>query len=167
MKGKYLILGSNVGAREIHLSTAREHIVRRLGPISRSSSIYESDPWGYHDQPSFLNQVIEVETSLDAFNLLKTIQSIEKVMGRKRNGKWRERIIDIDIAYYDDMVLSSDKLTLPHPGIPHRRFVLVPLCELIPGELHPVFGISQLDLLQRTDDELSVEKVSLHSPQTP
>lgn len=167
MKGKYLILGSNLGTREIYLDAARKKIIQFIGPISRSSSIYESEPWGYHDQPPFLNQVIQVETSLDAFKLLDIILSIETTVGRQGYGKWRERIIDIDIIYYDSMIITSEKLTLPHPGIADRRFMLVPLCEMIPEEFHPVYKITHLDLLKRTNDTLRVEKMTIQYPQTP
>lgn len=159
MKGKYLILGSNVGPRTRHLQLAREMIGEQVGPVLRSSSIYQTEPWGYSDQPAFLNQVTQVNTDLNAFETLKTILEIEKSIGRIRNGKWRERTIDIDILYFEDQVINSESLLVPHPGIPFRKFVLIPLCELIPGEIHPVLKVSNAELLKATDDILGVVKV--------
>ena len=159
MKGKYLILGSNVGDRETNIREAILNIEHKVGKVIRTSAMYQTEPWGYGDQPHFYNQVIEIETSLDASHTLKEILMIEKSMGRVRNQKWRERIIDIDILYFEDLVVHNKDLTLPHPGIPDRKFVLAPLCELIPDEIHPVLRISNAELLKNTGDRLSVEIV--------
>jgi 2-amino-4-hydroxy-6-hydroxymethyldihydropteridine diphosphokinase len=159
MKGKYLLLGSNVGNRELHLHNARERIKNDLGAIEKGSSIYLTEPWGYGKQSSFYNQVIQVETPLNAYEVLNTILVIEKELGRIRTDKWNERIIDIDIIYFEDQIINDEKLIIPHPGIPFRRFVLEPLCELIPDEIHPVLYVSNKELLRNTDDELCVERI--------
>jgi 2-amino-4-hydroxy-6-hydroxymethyldihydropteridine diphosphokinase len=163
MKGKYLILGSNVGSRAMYLQAARDKIVESIGPVLRSSSIYQTDPWGYLDQAPFYNQIVQFETILDAVETLKTLLAIEKSIGRIRQGKWKERIIDIDILYFEDQIINSENLTIPHPGIPYRRFILVPLCELIPDEIHPLLKVSNANLLKTTNDILGVEKIIIRS----
>jgi 2-amino-4-hydroxy-6-hydroxymethyldihydropteridine diphosphokinase len=159
MKGKYLILGSNIGDRIKNIKTAVNTIRLYIGNVVRASSIYLTEPWGHTDQAAFYNQVIEIETELDADETLNKVLSIEESMGRVRKKKWAERIIDIDILYFDDQVISKKNLSIPHPGIPDRRFVLVPLCELIPDSIHPVLNISNADLLKATKDQLGVKKI--------
>jgi 2-amino-4-hydroxy-6-hydroxymethyldihydropteridine diphosphokinase len=159
MKGKYLILGSNLGDPLSSLQTALEKIKTEVGEVVRSSSVYVSEPWGIKDQPAFYNQVVEIETEFSAYSTLKKLLAIETSMGRIRGEKWGERIIDIDILYFDDQVINTDNLIIPHPGIPGRRFVLVPLCELIPDQIHPVLNVSNADLLQITSDTLCVQKI--------
>jgi 2-amino-4-hydroxy-6-hydroxymethyldihydropteridine diphosphokinase len=159
MKGKYLILGSNLGDPLSSLQTALEKIKTEVGEVVRSSSVYVSEPWGIKDQPAFYNQVVEIETEFSAYSTLKKLLAIETSMGRIRGEKWGERIIDIDILYFDDQVINTDNLIIPHPGIPGRRFVLVPLCELIPDQIHPVLNVSNADLVQITSDTLCVQKI--------
>lgn len=161
MKGKYLILGSNLGDRDKHLHAARLGIIRNIGPIKRSSSVYLTEPWGFSDQPPYYNQVIQVETTLKVHQTLDAILKIEEEIGRIRNKKWQERIIDIDILYYDNMILNDSRLTIPHPGIPYRNFVLEPLCELIPDEIHPVLKVSNAELLRTTGDRLVANKIRI------
>ena len=159
MKGKYLLLGSNLGNKKINLSTARDHISKSVGAILRTSSLYKSEAWGITEQPSFLNQVLQIETILNPQQLLKEILNIELKMSRIRNGKWKERIIDIDILYYDDIVIEETSLTVPHPEIPNRKFTLIPLCEIAPEEIHPILNISNTEILKNTADILKVEKI--------
>lgn len=159
MKGKYLILGSNLGDPESSLRTALEKIKSALGKVVRTSSVYVTEPWGLKDQPPFYNQVVEVETELNPYDTLEKLLEIETSMGRIRGRKWAERIIDIDILYFDDQVINADKLRIPHPGIPDRRFVLVPLCELIPEMVHPVLQVTNADLLGSTSDTLEVQQI--------
>jgi len=160
MKGKYLILGSNTGERELNLKDAQVMIANHIGPIIRSSSIYQTEPWGYTEQPFFYNQIIQIETDLNAYETLNAILVIEKSLGRIRIGKWQERIIDIDILYFEDQIINEGKLTIPHSGIPDRRFVLEPLCELIPDEIHPALMLSNAELLKATNDKLKTEKIN-------
>lgn len=159
MKGKYLILGSNLGDPESSLRTALEKIKSALGKVVRTSSVYVTEPWGLKDQPPFYNQVVEVETELNPYDTLEKLLEIETSMGRIRGRKWAERIIDIDILYFDDQIINADKLLIPHPGIPDRRFVLVPLCELIPEMVHPVLQVTNADLLGSTSDTLEVQQI--------
>jgi len=159
MKGKYLILGSNIGDRISNIETAVNKIRTNVGQVVRASSIYLTEPWGHKEQATFYNQVVEIKTELDAFETLNKLLAIEESMGRVRKKKWAERIIDIDILYFDDQVISRENLSIPHPGIPDRRFVLIPLCELIPDHIHPVLNVSNADLLKATSDHLGVKKV--------
>ncbi len=126
MKGKYLILGSNIGDRISNIETAVNKIRTNVGEVVRASSIYLTEPWGHKEQATFYNQVVEIKTELDAFETLNKLLAIEESMGRVRKKKWAERIIDIDILYFDDQVISKENLSIPHPGIPDRRFVLIP-----------------------------------------
>jgi 2-amino-4-hydroxy-6-hydroxymethyldihydropteridine diphosphokinase len=159
MKGKYLILGSNLGDPESSLQTALEKIKSEVGRVVRTSSVYVTEPWGLKDQPPFYNQVVEVKTELNAYETLEKLLEIETSMGRIRGKKWAERIIDIDILYFDDQIINHDNLSIPHPGIRDRRFVLVPLCELIPEMVHPVLQVTNADLLGSTSDTLEVQKI--------
>jgi 2-amino-4-hydroxy-6-hydroxymethyldihydropteridine diphosphokinase len=160
MKGKYLLLGSNVGDREKHLREAREKVVRHIGAVVRESSVYLTEPWGFQKQTPFYNQILQIHTDLGPHEVLHTILHIEKELGRLRTGKWKERIIDIDILYYEDEIINDAQLTIPHPGIPDRRFVLEPLCEIIPDAIHPALNVSNRYLLSHTNDPLRVEKIS-------
>lgn len=159
MKGKYLLLGTNLGDRKRNLSSACASIEKYLGKIIQKSSIYESDAWGFHDQPSFYNQVLKIKTILSPEELLKRISHIEKNMGRIRQEKWKERLIDIDILYYDNKIINDTQLVVPHPEIQNRKFTLVPLCEISPHEFHPVLKKTNLQLLEGLTDPLGVKKI--------
>lgn len=156
MKGIYLLLGTNLGDRAINLANAINLAAEQGVVIKAVSAIYETAAWGIEEQPGFLNQVLEVETTLSAEELLKTILAIELEMGRVRIQKWGERLIDIDILYYHDQVIDSPELTVPHPEIQSRRFTLVPLVELAAEELHPVLQKTQAELLAVCPDGLEV-----------
>ena len=158
MKGKYLILGTNLGNKMKNLETAISLIRQQVGHISAMSSIYESEAWGYTSQPSFLNQVIQIETELNPQELLDGILSIELQMGRVRFDKWHERLIDIDILFYDDEIIRQENLVVPHIEIPNRKFTLVPLCELAANEIHPGLQKSLSDLLKDNSDPLRVSR---------
>ena len=128
-----LALGSNLGDKNRNLETALEKIAATVGTIAAVSSVYVSEPWGYESENSFLNQVVKVETQLSPFELLKTVQAIETQMGRTRkdSARYQDRIIDIDIILYDDVVYESDELTIPHPLYRERAFVWEPLNEIM------------------------------------
>jgi len=158
-KGIYLLLGSNLGDKKANLELAKTLIQQNTGHIKRQSSIYETAAWGKTDQPSFFNQVVEMDTSLEPRQLLVFIQQTEKEMGRVRIEKWGQRLIDIDLLYYHDTMVSSTDLTVPHPGIPERRFTLVPLVELAPDFVHPVLKKSHTALLKECKDPLKVERL--------
>jgi 2-amino-4-hydroxy-6-hydroxymethyldihydropteridine diphosphokinase len=135
----YLSIGSNLGDRAKNLGTAIAFLAPQV-QILMQSSIYQTEPWGYFDQPSFLNQVIKTETALEPFDFFNYLQGIESQMGRQETFRFGPRLIDLDILFYDDLILDSPNLTIPHPRIQERAFVLIPLAEIAPGLNHPVLG---------------------------
>ena len=155
MNGIYVLLGSNLGDRLAQLREASRQLQQEGIKVLNESSIYETAPWGKENQDWFLNVVLQLETSLSSNDLLGRCLSIEEKMGRKRTEKWSQRIIDIDILYYKDEVSDSEDLILPHPGIPDRRFTLIPLDELAPEEIHPVLRLTQKELLANCTDQLA------------
>ncbi len=148
----YLGLGSNLGNREENLHIAQRFIVEKFGTIILLSSIYETAAWGFTEQHSFLNQVICIETKFPPIQVLQIVLEIEKSMGRIREQKWGARIIDIDILYYANKIVSLPDLVIPHPFIQERRFILVPLCEIAGGFIHPKFKQTNLELLGKCQD---------------
>ena len=157
MNQVYLQLGSNLGDREIFLQTARDLISKELGLIEKSSKIYESTPWGVDDQDCFLNQVLLLSTSIEPHELLKLILVIEKKIGRIRIGRWWERVIDIDILFYNDNIIETIDLCIPHKYLSKRRFVLMPLCEIAENLNHPKQNKTILELFNECIDEEKVE----------
>jgi 2-amino-4-hydroxy-6-hydroxymethyldihydropteridine diphosphokinase len=146
----YLCLGSNIGDRIANLRKA----VTLLDPkvhVKAQSSIYQTEPWGYSDQPTFLNQVIKIDTDLEPFELLEFVKEIEFSIGRQETFRYGPRLIDLDILFYDDLILDTPKLTIPHPRIIERAFVLIPLAEIAPDLLHPVFKKTALELKTSLD----------------
>jgi 2-amino-4-hydroxy-6-hydroxymethyldihydropteridine diphosphokinase len=135
----YISLGSNLGDRLANLRNAMTNISPKVKAVAQSS-IYETEPWGYSDQPSFLNQIIKANTDLAPFDLLAFFKEIEVSMGRQETFRFGPRLIDLDILFYDDLVLNTPKLTIPHPRIIERAFVLIPLVEIAPDLYHPVIG---------------------------
>lgn len=161
MNQAVLLLGCNMGDRENYLNLAIKALENEVGAISVKSSIYESEPWGFDCDTSFLNQVLLIETTSPAENLLKQIQRIEKKLGRIRTNKGYEaRTMDIDILFYDDMILHTVSLKIPHPALHNRRFTLLPLFEILPEKIHPVFKRTIKELLNECDDKLWVKKYS-------
>ena len=158
MNNVFLLTGGNMGDRLQILEKALEEITIQIGAVIKKSSIYETAPWGIADQPAFLNQVLLAQTTLSPQEILKTILSIESNMGRKRNEKFGPRIIDIDLLFYNDLILQSPDLVIPHPEITNRRFVLVPLVELNKNYKHPVLKKSVFQLLNECPDHLPVMK---------
>ena len=159
MNKAYLLTGGNEGDRYLNMQQARTNIEHICGRLLLVSSIYETAPWGKPDQPDFLNQVLLVETALSPQALLAAIFSIEEKGGRKRTVKNAPRTIDIDILFYNRLVLEEPGLSIPHPGILYRRFVLEPLNEISPDFIHPVIGKSIHELLLECTDELAVKKI--------
>lgn len=140
------------------LKKAAGHIGTRLGTIRQTSSVYETSAWGKEDQPAFLNQVVEISTTYTPHKLLKEIAKIEEELGRVRYEKWGERVIDIDILYFNSSVVITSNLEIPHSGIPDRKFTLAPMAEIAPDFKHPVLGKTQKELLEACMDPLEVEK---------
>lgn len=129
-------LGSNMGDRRANLELARERLAASPQvDVLQRSSLYETPPWGDLDQPAFLNACLRIETSLGPNDLLALCLSIEQQMGRVRTRRWGPRLIDIDLLWLGDLQIASDTLTLPHPQIQNRAFVLAPLCDIAPDKL--------------------------------
>lgn len=159
MNKVYLLLGSNIGDSEKILSNARQKISKNIGRVTRESQLYKTAAWGNGNQPDFINQVIVVETTISVHSCMDTILSIEHTMGRVRTTKNAPRIIDIDILYFNKEIINLPHLVVPHPAIQLRRFVLVPLNELSPNFMHPVFNQNNHALLKNCADELNVKKI--------
>jgi 2-amino-4-hydroxy-6-hydroxymethyldihydropteridine diphosphokinase len=147
VKTVYLTLGSNVGDRQTNLKRALELLETPELHVLRLSSVYDTEPRDLRSQPRFLNQVVEAETSLFPMQLLKRIAKIERELGRKRLVEKGPRTIDIDILLFERFVVDTEELTIPHPRLHERRFVLEPLAELAPDLRHPVLRKSVRELL--------------------
>lgn len=145
----YIGIGSNVGKRKENCYRALKLLKQKGIKITKMSSFHETEPWGYKNQPNFLNLVIEAETELGARDLLKTLQQVEKTLGREKFFKWGPRTIDLDILLFDNMTVQENDLMIPHPLMHKREFVLKPLCEITPALLHPVLKVSVHDLLKQ------------------
>jgi 2-amino-4-hydroxy-6-hydroxymethyldihydropteridine diphosphokinase len=158
----FLLLGSNQGDRHLLLHSALREITLSAGDITKNSSIYQTEPWGFSSQKTFLNMVVEIKTMLSPEELLTKLLVIEAGLGRVRNGSpaYNSRTLDIDILFFENLVLKQPQLTLPHPRLHLRRFALVPMLEIAPDFIHPVFGKTISELHDACDDKLTVELVS-------
>jgi 2-amino-4-hydroxy-6-hydroxymethyldihydropteridine diphosphokinase len=155
MSNVYLGLGTNLGDRKQNINKAIEAISLKMS-ISKQSSLYETTAWGYTNQPDFLNQVIQVETNLSPLRLLNFLKKTEVELGRVENFRYGPRLIDIDILFYDDLINTTSCLQIPHPRIPERAFVLVPLNEIAPGYVHPVLKKTIAELLAELPNKTGV-----------
>jgi 2-amino-4-hydroxy-6-hydroxymethyldihydropteridine diphosphokinase len=133
----YLSLGTNLGNRAANLKRAIASLPPQM-TVKSKSKVYETPPWGYTDQEKFLNQVVKVTTYLEPEKLLKHIKRMEVAMGRKTSFRYGPRLIDIDILFYDDEILETPSLTIPHPNLHERGFVLLPMMDIAPDLVHPV-----------------------------
>jgi 2-amino-4-hydroxy-6-hydroxymethyldihydropteridine diphosphokinase len=133
----YLALGSNLGDRLANLKQAIDALTPQM-EVKAKSSVYETPPWGYEDQPKFLNQVVKAKTYLDPEPLLKHLKRLEVALGRQASFPNGPRLIDMDILFYDELILNTSSLIIPHPRLPERGFVLLPLMELSPDLVHPL-----------------------------
>ena len=158
----YILLGGNLGDKQRVFSDARAKLSQQVGTITNQSVLYETEPWGFESDDIFWNQVLEISTSFSPEEVLRQTQQIERELGRIRKAnQYDSRIIDIDILFYGHLIIKTENLVIPHPRIQERKFALVPLCEIAPELIHPVFLKSITQLLAECGDSLNVEKVIL------
>jgi 2-amino-4-hydroxy-6-hydroxymethyldihydropteridine diphosphokinase len=157
----YLLLGSNLGNKTENIRFAIREIGLQAGELTKKSALYASEPWGFESEHDFVNAVIEIQTRLLPNELLKTVLEIEKNAGRKQpeNAGYASRVLDIDILFYDDLVIEEDDLIIPHPRLHLRRFTLEPINEIAPGFLHPKIKKPVCELLKNCNDQLAVKKM--------
>ncbi len=161
MNTTYLIFGSNLGDRLKLLEEASQLVEKNIGAISKKSAIYDTEPWGFVHENTFLNQVICVQTNLAPHNLLGETQKIENSLGRIREEvQYTARTIDIDILLYNDWIIRTDDLQIPHLKMPERRFVLEPLTEIAANLWHPVLKKTMQQLLDECKDVMKVRKMT-------
>lgn len=160
MSKVYLLLGGNMGDKRWVFDQATTLLGERVGKITRRSAIYETEPWGFESSNMFWNQVLELQVDIDAPKVLQRTLKIEQELGRTRMiNQYDSRVIDIDLLFYDDQVIEMPELVIPHPRIQERKFVLIPLNEIIPEMVHPMLQKSIHQLLAECPDQLKVEKV--------
>lgn len=153
----YLLLGGNLGDKKKIFTEARELLGKRIGKMISLSSVYETEPWGFESDDIFWNQVLKIETAFSPEEILVKIQEIENSLGRiRKENRYDSRIIDIDILFYGDQIIELENLVIPHPRIQERKFTLVPLGEIAPDLVHPVFKKSIRQLLKECTDPLNV-----------
>ncbi len=156
----FLALGSNIGDRELNIHNAVKEIDKQAGcKVIKSSSLYETKPFGFAEQENFYNGVIKIETELGAGELFDLIKQIENKIGRKQTFKWGPREIDIDLLFFNDEIINNDILRVPHPGIAERDFVLVPLSEIAPGYIHPELKEKISDICKAVTGKNIIRKI--------
>jgi len=156
----FLGIGGNLGIKSDNFKKVHLSIQHELGAIVNKSSVYETPPWGFEANESFWNQVLEITTNYSPSELLGKIHEIENQFGRKRNEKtYSSREIDIDILYYDDIFMEAQNLTIPHPLMYQRKFVLVPLAEIAPQFKHPLLRLTSVQMLENCRDESVIKKI--------
>ena len=160
----YLLIGSNEGDRLNQLNLACTLLEEKTGKITTRSSIFETAAWGIEDLPPHYNQALMLETEMNSEDLLEVIHEIEHQLGRKRQIKWGLRSIDIDIIYFNDEIINTPNLTIPHALMQERNFVLSPLAEIAPEFIHPILLMTNKKLLEISKDPLSVQKLNLAMP---
>ena len=157
----FLQLGSNLGDRELLLQDAIVAIEERVGEMIEKSKVYESTPWRSEGQKNYLNQILKVKTELQADDVLSTILDVEKNLGRLRLEKWGERLIDIDIIFFNDSIIETAELCVPHKHMHERMFVLTPLHNIAPEMVHPKYNKTVDELLKTCTDAELVKEYAL------
>jgi 2-amino-4-hydroxy-6-hydroxymethyldihydropteridine diphosphokinase len=160
MNNTYLLIGGNIGDRMAYLQQAIAVIEQRCGKIVQRSGVYSTAAWGKKDQPDFYNQCLHLQTNYAATELMEILLDIEKSLGRIRQEKMGPRVIDIDILLFNDEVIGSATLQIPHPRLAARRFALIPLAEIGGNLLHPVLHQTIDELVIQCTDDLDVHKIS-------
>lgn len=158
MEKLVLIVGGNLGDREKLIFETKQKLQQNVGQIVQESKIYETEAWGGKSHGHYLNQVLVLNSEPDPFHVLEKIQAIELEMGRERQEKWGNRTMDIDILYLGKQIILEPQLKVPHPYISERKFVLVPLVDVLPDFIHPIHQLSHLQLLQQLNDDLDVKQ---------
>ena len=157
----YLLLGSNLGDKKNQLDLVIGLISQQIGEVIKKSSYYETEPWGFISEDDFLNIALKVLTTLPPDEVMKKIHELEKTFGRERLTQgYSSRPMDIDILFYDDLIIDQETLKIPHPRIQERRFVLIPLLEIAPELCHPITGKSIKVLLDECKDTNTVAKLN-------
>jgi len=155
----YILLGGNVGDKSKIFKETKKLINDRIGLITKQSSVYATEPWGFVSD-LFWNQAIIAETTLDPFEILQQSQAIEKSMGRiKLSDNYEARTMDIDLLFYDDLQVSTPNLAIPHPKMSERKFVLIPLNDIAPEKIHPGSGLTVHEMLLKCKDQLKVKRI--------
>lgn len=161
MNRLYILLGGNLGDKQKVFSETRERLNKLLGEITSRSAVYETEPWGFESSDLFWNQVLEISTSLSPEEVLCLTQQTEIELGRIRHpDQYSSRVMDIDILFYGNQVINQKNLVIPHPRIQERKFALIPLCDVAPDLVHPIFQKSIIRLLEECTDQLNVKKKS-------
>lgn len=160
MNKVFLLIGGNLGDRLALLNAAKEHISKDAGKITQESSIYETAAWGFVSEQDFLNQVIIISTDLSPNQVLRKCQIIENILGRVRQSEhYASRTMDIDILFYNDEIINTRDLIIPHERLHQRRFTLEPLVEIAPNFIHPVNKKSPSELLHECTDKAKVKRL--------
>lgn len=155
----YLLTGTNIGNRRANLDFAIKQLNQLAGQVTLQSTIYETEPWGVQNQPAYFNQALAIQTSFSPKDLLIQLKEIESLAGRAPNSHMQPRVLDIDILLFDELIISSRVLRVPHPQLINRNFAIVPLAEIAPDYIHPVLQVPINKLRQLSKDTLHVEKL--------
>ena len=159
MNEVFILLGGNLKDKSKIFEETRKLIGERIGMVTKQSSVYVTEPWGFESE-LFWNQALIAMTTLNPHEILHQSQAIEKLMGRvKQTDHYEARVMDIDLLFYNDLILSTSDLTLPHPKIGDRKFVLIPLNEIAPEKCHPVTGLKVQEMLRLCSDQLGVDRI--------
>lgn len=159
-----ILQGSNMGERYQMLEESRKQIALKIGAVNLVSKMYESEPWGFESDVWFLNRVLQVQTEMDVFQVLYQLLEIEKQLGRIRNlgsKSYSSRTIDLDILFFNQEIIHSPELEVPHPKIHLRKFTLLPLCDLVPEWIHPESLLTVKQLLENCKDETLVKNFDI------
>lgn len=157
----FLSIGGNLGNKRANFDKVYSHIQNELGCIVLRSSVYETPPWGFDSEDSFWNQVLCIETLLNPSEILAKIKNIDAAFGRKRISEgYSSREMDVDILYFEDKIFETENLTIPHPLLHKRLFVVVPLAEIAPDFVHPVLKLTSVEMLNNCEDKSEIKKVS-------